>query len=62
MGSLTTPPCTEGVQWYVAVNPGRVTNQQVSDFEELISANHMFRTNARPMQSIVPGCIEVDLV
>ena len=62
VGSLTTPPCTEGVQWYVAVTPGRITDKQVVDFQGLISSKQSSRTNARPMQIVVPGCIEVDLL
>lgn len=31
-GSLTTPPCSEGVQWYVLKNPVEVSSAQVQKF------------------------------
>lgn len=43
-GSLTTPPCTEGVQWFVMQQPVTVSREQVRQFEG------MFRINSRPLQ------------
>jgi carbonic anhydrase len=31
-GSLTTPPCTEGVSWFVALDAGEVSDDQISRF------------------------------
>lgn len=45
MGSLTTPPCSEGVLWMVLKNPVPVSPQQVSIFSRL------YPMNARPIQS-----------
>lgn len=44
MGSLTTPPCTEGVLWLVMKNPVQVSPEQVAIFSRL------YRNNARPLQ------------
>lgn len=44
MGSLTTPPCTEGVLWMVMKQPLQVSADQISIFSRL------YRNNARPVQ------------
>jgi carbonic anhydrase len=44
MGSLTTPPCNEGVQWVVMRQPVAVTAEQVALFARL------YPMNARPLQ------------
>lgn len=44
MGSLTTPPCTEGVLWMVLKQPIPVSAEQVAIFSRL------YRNNARPLQ------------
>ena len=44
VGSLTTPPCSEGVQWHVAKQPITASPQQISEFVKLIG------TNNRPVQ------------
>ncbi len=45
-GSLTTPPCTEGVRWIVLTTPSRVTNRQVAAFM------NAYNGNARPVQPV----------
>lgn len=45
MGSLTTPPCSEGVLWLVLKQPIQVSADQVAIFSRL------YRNNARPIQS-----------
>ncbi len=45
-GSLTTPPCTEGVQWIVLKEPMHVTQQDVDQFV------HIIGHNARPIQPL----------
>ncbi len=44
MGSLTTPPCTEGVLWVVMQRPVQVSSAQIDIFSRL------YPMNARPIQ------------
>jgi carbonic anhydrase len=46
MGSLTTPPCTEGVLWIVMQQPIQVSPQQLAIFARL------HPMNARPIQPL----------
>ncbi|MBL8423104.1 MAG: carbonic anhydrase family protein [Candidatus Accumulibacter phosphatis] len=44
MGSLTTPPCSEGVLWLVLRQPQQISPEQLAIFSRL------YRNNARPVQ------------
>ena len=44
MGSLTTPPCSEGVLWLVMKQPVQVSQDQINIFSRL------YKNNARPIQ------------
>jgi len=46
IGSLTTPPCTEGVLWMVLKQPLRISPAQLKVFTQL------FPHNARPVQAV----------
>ncbi len=46
MGSLTTPPCTEGVLWMVMKQPTPISREQIKLFTQI------FPNNARPVQAI----------
>jgi carbonic anhydrase len=39
-GSLTTPPCTEGVQWVVFEQPIELSRAQIHTFQKLLPDNH----------------------
>ena len=46
IGSLTTPPCTEGVLWMVMKHPTQLSREQIRLFQQL------FPNNARPVQPV----------
>jgi carbonic anhydrase len=54
MGSLTTPPCTEGVRWFVFEQPLSISRDQLRKFAALYSVN------SRPLQDIGKRKIEAD--
>ncbi|OIP78279.1 MAG: carbonate dehydratase [Oscillatoriales cyanobacterium CG2_30_44_21] len=45
-GSLTTPPCSEGVSWNIFAEPVTISNEQIEVFEQV------FQVDARPVQSL----------
>lgn len=52
-GSLTTPPCSEGVKWHVMVEPITVSAEQIAAFEKL------YQVDARPLQPLNDRVIEL---
>jgi carbonic anhydrase len=46
-GSLTTPPCTEGVQWVLFEKPIEMSKRQIEQFQ------HLFPDNHRPTQTAI---------
>lgn len=44
-GSLTTPPCSEGVQWLVLNTPVELSDAQIAEYTAIYNAN------ARPLQA-----------
>lgn len=52
MGSLTTPPCSEGVLWLVMKQPVQVSQDQVNIFSRL------YKNNARPIQPVAGRLIK----
>jgi carbonic anhydrase len=46
IGSLTTPPCTEGVLWMVLKQPTQLSREQIRLFQQL------YPNNARPVQAV----------
>ena len=51
-GSLTTPPCSEGVAWHVLKQPVEVSKAQVEAFRK------HYRMNARPVQPLNDRVVE----
>ena len=46
-GSLTTPPCTEGVRWFVFKEPQTIAKEQVEAFAKIMGGD-----NNRPVQPV----------
>lgn len=45
-GSLTTPPCSEGVKWHVLKHPMEASAEQIATFKKIVEMN------ARPVQEL----------
>ncbi len=50
-GSLTTPPCTEGMKWYVLKTAIEISKEQMN---QIIKSTISVKTNARPVQKFNP--------
>ncbi len=53
-GSLTTPPCSEGVKWYIRKTPTQLSNEQIAAF--MATYDH----NNRPVQALNKRTLYVD--
>ena len=53
-GSLTTPPCTEGVKWHVLKEPIELSAAQLTAFQSV------FPVNARPIQALGERIVKGD--
>jgi carbonic anhydrase len=51
-GSLTTPPCTENVTWFVLKHPVTVTTGEIGRFSKL------YRHDARPTQPLYDRIVQ----
>lgn len=51
-GSLTTPPCSEGVRWFVLKTPTKIADSEITAFGKL------YPMNARPTQPLNGRAIE----
>lgn len=50
-GSFTTPPCTEGVKWYIMKTPIEISKNQMN---QIIKSAIFIKSNARPVQKFHP--------
>jgi carbonic anhydrase len=55
-GSLTTPPCSEGVSWIVMTTPIELSSEQIAAFTRLIKDNN------RPLQTLNGRTVLTDAV
>ena len=55
-GSLTTPPCSEGVKWIVMTTPIEMSSEQIGAFTRLIKDNN------RPVQPLNGRTVLTDAV
>jgi carbonic anhydrase len=53
VGSLTTPPCTEGVEWFVIERPISMSKSQIARFRSLYHGNN------RPVQEGSEAHVEI---
>jgi carbonic anhydrase len=53
-GSLTTPPCSEGVKWYIRKTPTTLSNEQIAAFSEVYDHNN------RPVQALNERTLYLD--
>lgn len=50
-GSLTTPPCDQGIRWVLLAEPIELSAEQIATFQELFLGTERFPVgNARPLQ------------
>jgi carbonic anhydrase len=55
-GSLTTPPCSEGVQWIVMTSPIHLSAEQIGAFQSIIQGNN------RPVQPLNGRAVATDML
>ncbi|HXV77868.1 MAG TPA: carbonic anhydrase family protein [Candidatus Polarisedimenticolaceae bacterium] len=55
-GSLTTPPCSEGVKWFVMTTPIEMSAEQIGRFRAIVDGNN------RPVQPLNGRAIATDAV
>ncbi|KAH0453156.1 hypothetical protein IEQ34_017480 [Dendrobium chrysotoxum] len=57
VGSLTTPPCTENVTWYILGKVRKVSKDQVALIKSSLAPE--YQNNARPIQSLNERNVEL---
>ena len=51
-GSLTTPPCSENVNWYIFENPIQCSSRQILNFQRYLKNGESLSINSRPLQPL----------
>lgn len=51
-GSLTTPPCSEGVDWFLLTKPIKIPGEQVVEFMTYVGDKQTLAMNSRPPQNL----------
>jgi carbonic anhydrase len=59
-GSLTTPPCTEGVSWNILSTPITMSVEQIEKFQGVFSGEEFPNGNARPTQPLGDRVVTTD--
>jgi carbonic anhydrase len=54
-GSLTTPPCSEGVKWLVMTSPITLSDRQLANLTAILHANN------RPVQTLNRRTVNTDI-
>lgn len=57
-GSLTTPPCSQGVAWHVLQNPVELSSEQIDAYRELFEEHGTRYDTNRPVQPVNGRVIE----
>ncbi|BBN09230.1 hypothetical protein MPTK1_4g18060 [Marchantia polymorpha subsp. ruderalis] len=52
IGSLSTPPCSEGVDWFILEKAVEISTSQVLDFMKFAGDGHSLAFNSRPLQPL----------
>lgn len=60
-GSLTTPPCTEGVKWTVMATPLEMSTRQINKFFDIFSGHQFPEGNRRPVQPLNERKVVLDI-
>ncbi len=59
-GSLTTPPCSEHVQWIVMDTPITMSAEQIAKIQKMFAAPEFPQGNARPVQPLGHRTVAID--
>lgn len=60
-GSLTTPPCTEEIKWYVCAAPLKVSVGEYLAFKEILKFNSRYTQNAPGSPNLLESACDADI-